>query len=70
MSCDCPICGAQNTMMKIPKHRNGIQGRYCGMCKKTIPRGTQYLNFPLPDRSTTPVHLACMAKSTDDDDAS
>lgn len=31
---NCPTCGAKDTMTKIPKHRNGIQGKQCGMCKE------------------------------------
>lgn len=34
LSQDCPNCGAQNTLTKLPKYRNGIQGKQCGMCKE------------------------------------
>ena len=34
----CPNCGVGNTLVKIPKHRNGFHGRYCGFCKKIFYR--------------------------------
>jgi len=34
LSMDCPRCGMKDTLVNIPKHRNGIQGKQCGMCKE------------------------------------
>ena len=29
---NCPNCGMINSMVVIPKHRNGVHGRHCGKC--------------------------------------
>ncbi len=48
LSQDCPKCGAHNTLTKIPKYRNGIQGKQCGMCKDIFFKEIKEYDHRLP----------------------
>lgn len=40
---NCPTCHQKGGMMLVPKHRNGVQGKYCKYCSDT-----NYVEFNQP----------------------